>query len=106
MRPRGDVTMASWTTEGFALDQIASRNRRWLRLVEYGFRAEHGSNRRTRAEGGFAYRSRIRRRNRRISGRISDARAYASIAPPATRVYGSQGPDARRCRGPAAPRFP
>src|SRR2546426_12272843 len=91
--------MASWTTEGFALDQIASRNRRWLRLVEYGFRAEQGSNRRTRAEGGFAYRSRIRRRNRKISGRVSDACAYASIAPPATGVYGSTSPYARRSRG-------
>src|SRR2546427_7464958 len=104
MRPRGDVTMTSWTTEGFALDQMASRNRRWLRLAEYGFRAEQGSNRRTRAEGGFAYRSRVRRRNRRISGRVSDACAYASIAPPATGVYGSTGPVSTQARGRANPR--
>src|SRR5256712_2611133 len=98
MRPSGDVTMTSWTTEGFALDQMASRNRRWLRLAEYGFRAEQGSNRRTRAEGGFAYRSRIRRRNRTISGRVSDAWAYASIAPPATGVYRSTSACATRAK--------
>src|SRR2546428_8520821 len=98
--------MTSWTTEGLALDQIASRNRRWLRLVEYGFRAEQGSNRRTRAEGGFAYRSRIRRRNRKISGRVSDACAYASIAPPATGVYGSTRSEVRTSRGRTNARVP
>src|SRR2546427_1476822 len=88
--------MTSWTTEGLTLDQIASRNRRWLRLVEYGFRAEQGSNRRTRAEGGFAYRSRIRRRDRKTAARVSDGCAYASSAPPATGVYGSTSSYARR----------
>src|SRR5438445_10891445 len=91
--------MTSWTTEGFALARMASRNRRWLRLVEYGFRAEQGSNRRTRAEGGFAYRPRIRRRNRKISGRVSDARAYASMPPPVTGVYASTSAHACRLRG-------
>src|SRR3989475_10055105 len=92
--------MTSWTTEGLALDQIASRNRRWLRLVEYGLRAEQGSNRRTRAEGGFAYRSRIRRRNSKISGRVSDACAYASIVTPATgeKVSMSSNESLNRCR--------
>src|SRR6266581_148559 len=98
MRPKGEVTMTSWTIEGFFEARIASRNRRWLRLAEYGFRAEHGSRRSTRADGGLAYRSRTRRRNRTTSGRVSDSREYARSSPPTTGVYGSRRSYPRRSR--------
>src|SRR3990170_5182903 len=79
--------MTSWTTEGRTEARIASRNFRWLRLAEYGLRAEHGRSRRTLADGGFAYRSRTRLRNRTTSGRVRDDAEYARISPPVTGVY-------------------
>src|SRR5437879_691737 len=98
MRPKGEVTMTSWTIEGFFEARIASRNRRWLRLAEYGFRAEHGSRWSTRADGGLAYRTRTRRRNRTTSGRVSDSRKYASISPPEMGAYDSTRSYSRRSR--------